>query len=99
MTGRCRMSIRAAKLFVVIAALLALPSAAHAQLFGTHVEATSCASAIGGSVNNSNISVVCGINPEVLEALRRSFTETVQANVRANEKIISLLEKNLDLNE
>jgi tetratricopeptide (TPR) repeat protein len=63
-----------------------------AQLLGNRTEATSCASAIGGNVTGSTISVVCGIAPEVLDALRRSITEP-------NEKIISLLEKALDLNE
>jgi hypothetical protein len=79
-------------LLLAAAAPLCAASISHAQLLANRTEATSCAAAIGGSVTGSNISVVCGVAPEVLDALRRSITEP-------NEKIISLREKALYLNE
>jgi tetratricopeptide (TPR) repeat protein len=46
-------------------AALGLPGPAAAQLLGDRrTEATDCASAVGGNVTNSTVSVVCGISPE-----------------------------------
>jgi tetratricopeptide (TPR) repeat protein len=74
-------------------------SISYAQVFGARVEATSCASAIGGSVTTSNVSVVCGIPPEVLDALVKSRTVVLEELVSAHRETISLLKGNLDLNE
>src|ERR1700688_4700796 len=84
-----------AVLFLAIWTLLSAASIASAQLLGNRAEATSCASAIGGNVTASTISVVCGIPPEVLDALVRSKDELVQAH----RETIALLRQNLDLNE
>src|SRR5262245_32723223 len=56
---------------------LAWSSISYAQVFGSRVEATSCAAAIGGNVTASNLSVVCGI-PEVLDALVKSRTVALE---------------------
>lgn len=81
----------------VAACLLALVTfdlsrPAVAQILGDRTEATNCASAIGGSVNNSTVSVVCGIPPEVLDALVRDRTQD-------KDWLIQLLQTNLDLNK
>jgi hypothetical protein len=52
---------------VVAACLLALVNLSLSQpavALGDRTEATNCASAVGGSVNNSTVSVVCGIPHE-----------------------------------
>jgi hypothetical protein len=71
----------------------------YAQVFGTRVEATSCASAVGGNITASNVSVVCGIPPEVLDALVKSRTVALEELVSAHRETIALLKGNLDLNE
>jgi tetratricopeptide (TPR) repeat protein len=78
---------------------LAWSSISYAQVFGTRVEATSCASAIGGNVTASNVSVVCGIPPEVLDAVVKSRTLLLEELVSSHRETISLLKGNLDLNE
>src|SRR5262249_29594209 len=78
---------------------LAWPSISYGQVFGTRVEATSCASAIGGNVTASNVAVVCGIPPEVLDALVKSRTVVLEELVSAHRETISLLKGSLDLNE
>jgi tetratricopeptide (TPR) repeat protein len=70
----------------------------HAQLLGNRTEATSCASAIGGNVSTSQISVVCGIPPDVLDSLIKGRTQPLEELVAAHRKTITLLEENLDLN-
>jgi carbohydrate-binding DOMON domain-containing protein len=65
----------------IVAALgmcLAWSSISYGQVFDTRVEATSCASAIGGNVTASNVAVVCGIPPEVLDALVNSRTKALE---------------------
>src|SRR3954447_24274879 len=93
------MIIRSANglLFLAAASFAAPPS--QAQLLGSRTEATSCASAIGGSVTASHISVVCGISPEILDALIKSRTQTLEDLVGAHRETIALLRQNLDLNE
>jgi tetratricopeptide (TPR) repeat protein len=71
----------------------------YAQVFGTRIEATSCASAVGGNITASNVSVVCGIPPEVLDALVRSRTVVLEELVTAHRETITLLKGSLDLNE
>src|SRR5262245_44325126 len=78
---------------------LAWSSISYGQVFGTRVEATSCASAIGGNVTASNVSVVCGIPPEVLDALVNSRTKVLEELVSAHRETITLLKGSLDLNE
>jgi tetratricopeptide (TPR) repeat protein len=78
---------------------LAWPSISYGQVFGTRVEATSCGSAIGGNVTASNVAVVCGIPPEVLDALVKSRTVVLEELVSAHRETISLLKGSLDLNE
>jgi len=78
---------------------LAWRSISYGQVFGTRVEATSCASAIGGNVTASNVAVVCGIAPEVLDALVKSRTVVLEELVSAHRETISLLKGSLDLNE
>jgi carbohydrate-binding DOMON domain-containing protein len=63
------------------------------------VEATSCASAVGGNITASNVSVVCGIPPEVLDVLVKSRTVALEELVSAHRETIALLKGNLDLNE
>jgi tetratricopeptide (TPR) repeat protein len=70
-----------------------------AQVFGTRIEATSCASAVGGNITASNVSVVCGIPPEVLDGLVKSRTAMLEELVSAHRETISLLKGGLDLNE
>ena len=43
--------------------------------------------------------VVCGVDPSVLEDLRRSVTESKEGQIRAHEQTIDLLKRNLELNE
>jgi tetratricopeptide (TPR) repeat protein len=83
---------------IALLALLSLAAPSHAQLLGGRTEATNCASAIGGNVTASHISVVCGIPPEVLDALIKGRTQPLEKLVAAHEKAIALLEQNLDLN-
>jgi hypothetical protein len=78
---------------------LAGPSVSYAQVFGTRVEATSCASAVGGNITDSSLSVVCGIPPEVLDTLVKSRTVALEELVSAHRDTISLLKGSLDLNE
>jgi hypothetical protein len=78
---------------------LAWPSISYAQVFGTRIEATSCASAVGGNITASNVSVVCGIPPEVLDALVKSRTVVLEELVNAHRETILLLKRSLDLNE
>ena len=78
---------------------LAWPSTSYGQVFGTRIEATSCASAVGGNITASNVSVVCGIPPEVLDALVKSRTGVLEELVGAHRETISLLKGSLDLNE
>jgi hypothetical protein len=78
---------------------LAWSSISYAQVFGTRIEATSCASAVGGNITASNVSVVCGIPPEVLDALVKSRTVVLEELVSAHRDTISLLKGSLDLNE
>src|SRR5262249_39720201 len=56
-----------------ISASIGWSSICYAQVFGTRVEATSCSSAIGGTITASNVSVsvVCGIPPEKVDELVR----------------------------
>jgi tetratricopeptide (TPR) repeat protein len=82
-----------------ILALIGPASISDAQLLGNRTEATSCASAIGGNVTDSKISVVCGIPAEVLDQLVRSRTEPLEELVGAHRQTIALLKQNLDLNE
>jgi tetratricopeptide (TPR) repeat protein len=85
--------------FVAAGICLAWSSTSYGQFFGTRVDATSCAAAIAGNVTASNVSVVCGIPPEVLDALVKSRTETLDQLIKSHSKTISLLEENLDLNK
>src|SRR5215470_5833522 len=78
---------------------LAWSSISYGQVFGTRIEATSCASAVGGNITASNVSVVCGIPPEVLDALVKSRTVVLEELVSAHRETISLLKGSLDLNE
>ena len=78
---------------------LAWPSTSYGQVFGTRIEATSCASAVGGNVTASTVSVVCGIPPEVLDALVKSRTMVLEELVGAHRETVALLKGNLDLNE
>jgi tetratricopeptide (TPR) repeat protein len=85
--------------FVATAGMcLAWSSISYAQVFGTRIEAT-CASAVGGNITASNVSVVCGIPPEVLDALLKSRTVVLEELVSAHRETIALLKGNLDLNE
>src|SRR5688500_806981 len=65
------MSQRCAAVAACLLALvnLDLPRSAMAQVFGDRTEATNCASAIGGSVENSTVNVVCGIPYEQFSQL------------------------------
>jgi tetratricopeptide (TPR) repeat protein len=78
---------------------LAWPSTSDGQVFGTRIEATSCASAVGGNITASNVSVVCGIPPEVLDALVKSRTVVLEELINAHRETVALLKGNLDLNE
>jgi tetratricopeptide (TPR) repeat protein len=90
---------------VSVACLLALATSigmggiSFAQIIGTRNEATSCASAIGGNVSASTVSVVCGIPPEVLDALVKSRTQTLEELASSHKETIALLKQNLDLNQ
>src|SRR5882757_2600901 len=84
---------------LVIASVAASCHLSRAQFIGSRTEATSCASAIGGNVNASQITVVCGIPQDVLDTLLRSRTQTLEELVGAHRDTIALLRQNLDLNE
>src|SRR5262245_44525617 len=96
---RCPAMKRHLSFVAALGICLAGPSVSYAQVFGTRVEATSCASAVGGSITASNVSVVCGIPPEVLDALVKSRTVVLDELVNAHRETIALLKGNLDLNE
>ena len=54
---------------ILALATLDLPRPAVAQLLGDRIEATNCAAAVGGSVTNSTVNVVCGIPYEQFSQL------------------------------
>src|SRR5262249_84983 len=87
-----------ASIFAVLVPTI-VASTADAQLIGSRTEASSCATAVGGNVTASQISVVCGIPPEVLSELLRKSTEPLEQLVGAHKETISLLKQNLALNE
>jgi len=90
---------------VLVACLLAIAASigtgriSFAQNFGAPTEATSCAAAIGGNVTASSVSVICGIPPDVLDALVRARTQTLEELASARKDTIALLRQNLDLNQ
>ena len=90
---------------VPVACLLAITASigtgriSFAQNFGTRTEATSCAAAIGGNVTFSTVSVVCGIAPEVLDALVRSRTQPFEELATALKDGNALLKEKLDLTQ
>jgi hypothetical protein len=53
-------------------------NSANAQLFGQRTEATNCATAIAGSAERAIIQNICGIPPEVFEALTNEFRKAQQ---------------------
>src|SRR5262245_36359447 len=96
---RCPAMKRHLSFVAALGICLAGPSTSYGQVFGTRIEATSCASAVGGNITASNVSVVCGIPPDVLDALVKSRTVVLEELVTAHRETISLLKGNLDLNE
>jgi tetratricopeptide (TPR) repeat protein len=82
-----------------IAASVVWSSLCYAQVFGTRVEATGCASAIGGNITASNISVVCGIPPEKVDELVRDAKRPLEELTAQQRENIGLLKEKLDLNE
>src|SRR5262249_45440183 len=75
-------------------------SIGYAQILGTRVEATSCSSAIGGTVTASNVSVsvVCGIPPEKVDELVRDAKRPLEELTTQQRETIALLKEKLDLN-
>jgi hypothetical protein len=51
---------------------------ANAQIFGKRTEATNCATAIAGSADRATIQNICGIPPEVFEAITNEFRKAQQ---------------------
>jgi hypothetical protein len=69
----------AAAFFMTILVPVGVTSVSYAQILGNRTEATSCAAAISGNVTTrSAVSVICGIPPEVLDALVKSRTQTLE---------------------
>ncbi len=83
-----------------ISASIGWSSICYAQVFGTRVEATSCSSAIGGTVTATNVSVsvVCGIPPEKVDELVRDAKRPLEELTTQQRETIALLKEKLDLN-
>jgi tetratricopeptide (TPR) repeat protein len=84
---------------LAVAAFIGMEGNSFGQGLGSRTEATSCAAAIGGNVTSSSISVVCGVPPEVLDALVKSRTQTLEELSSSQKDTITLLKQNLDLNQ
>jgi tetratricopeptide (TPR) repeat protein len=86
---------------LAILASVGWSSIGYAQILGTRVEATSCSSAIGGTVTASNVSlsVVCGIPQEKVDELVRDAKRPLEELTTQQRENIALLKEKLDLNE
>jgi hypothetical protein len=96
----------AVKFIAGIVLTTTLPSHSVAQALGSRTEAAPCAIAISGNVNDSKVSTVCGIPPEILESLRKSIDDLIDGRLKDNqalltrdEQTISVLNEALDLNK
>src|SRR5262245_39300995 len=85
---------------LAILASVGWSSIGYAQILGTRVEATSCSSAIGGTVTASNVSVsvVCGIPTEKVDELVRDAKRPLEELNTQQRENIALLKEKLDLN-
>src|SRR5262245_12001191 len=85
---------------LAILASVSWSSIGYAQILGTRVEATSCSSAIGGTVTASNVSVsvVCGIPTEKVDELVRDAKRPLEELNTQQRENIALLKEKLDLN-
>jgi tetratricopeptide (TPR) repeat protein len=83
---------------LALTTLCVAPPAA-AQLLGSRIEAGCAGVATGGSISNTTITSVCGIPPEVLEALVRDRTKPLQDLADTQKVTIVLLQDKLQLNE
>src|SRR5262245_9516497 len=96
MTRAGRISVLLACL-VAIAPLVGTKRIALAQSIGGRTVAKSCASAIGGNVTLSKILVICGIPPEVLDAVVKTRTLDLEQLAKAHKDAFELLKQTLDL--
>ena len=67
------------------AASIAMGQISFAQNLGPRTEATSCATAVRGNATFSTISLVCGVPPEVLDALVKSRTQDLDGLASAHK--------------
>jgi hypothetical protein len=82
---------------------------ATAQLFDRRIEATNCATAIAGNADGARIQNICGLPPEVFEAITNEFRKAQQDLRDSNQVLRDLseaqktrideLKKTLDLSD
>jgi hypothetical protein len=77
---------------VLLFAASGLPGAAEAKLLGNEAAAQNCASAIGGSVTDSSVTVICGMPNEQVVQLVAALSSTDQ---RAKTAALDLLRARL----
>ncbi|MGH6839149.1 MAG: hypothetical protein ACREDT_10180 [Methylocella sp.] len=87
------------RILPVLGLVLAWASAPVYAQERSFVHAEPCSVAIGGNVINSTINVVCGVPPEKIEELVRSWTKDLSDLSESQRETNALLKEKLDLNQ